>query len=366
MRKNWKILPNIYNALVSHKYPLALIHYVTERCNARCPHCFVDFKTAEKELTLEKIEKIASTTGSCLRNISLTGGEPFLRDDLFEIADIWNSNSTIKSIVLTTNGSFPEKIERFCVQASRKNLPISFFISYDFIGEKHSEYRKIKDIHLKVIESCKIIQSYKDRFTNTLQLTLSQTNCNSAFETYKFIRDDLKIQNINCTMLRGENADNLVDSDRKKIAEMYKKIQLQREKDFDDNLIAGYNGNSLTSIIINAKNKILWKYVLRTFVDKKYISPCLAGKLFGVIYHDGSVFPCELLNKKYGDLKDYDYDFLKCWKSVNAKEVYEYIKNTKCFCTHECSWLINILSSPRFYGELSGHIIKNLMRTNGK
>ena len=250
MNKKWKFLPNIYNALVSHKYPLALIHYVTERCNARCPHCFVDFKTAEKELTLEKIEKIASTTGSCLRNISLTGGEPFLRDDLFEIADIWNSNSTIKSIVLTTNGSFPEKIERFCVQASRKNLPISFFISYDFIGEKHSEYRKIKDIHLKVIESCKIIQSYKDRFTNTLQLTLSQTNCNSAFETYKFIRDDLKIQNINCTMLRGENADNLVDSDRKNIAEMYKKIQLQREKDFDNNLIAGYNGNSFTSIII--------------------------------------------------------------------------------------------------------------------
>ena len=141
-----------------------------------------------------------------------------------------------------------------------------------------------------MIESCKIIQSYKNKYNNTLQLTLSPANYNSAFETYKFIRDELKIQNINCTMLRGENADNLLEADRKNIAGMYKRIQLQREKDFDNNLLAGYNGNSLTSVIINAKNKMLWKYVLRTFEDKKYISTCLAGRLFGVIYHDGSVF----------------------------------------------------------------------------
>ena len=87
--KDWNFLFNLYNAFISHKQPVSLIQFVTERCNARCPHCFVDLKTQENELSLEQIEKISKTTGSALRNIALTGGEPFIRDDLFEIANIW-------------------------------------------------------------------------------------------------------------------------------------------------------------------------------------------------------------------------------------------------------------------------------------
>ena len=361
-KKNWKIIPNLYNALITHKYPLSLAHFVTQRCNAKCPHCFVDFKTAENELTIDEIEKITKNTGNCLRNVALTGGEPFIRNDFFEIANIWYKNTPIKSMVITTNGSMPEKIEEFCNKASKINLPVSFFFSYDFIGEKHSEYRKLKDLHLKVIESNKIIQSYKNKFNTTFNITVSENNYDSAYETYEYMRDVIKAQNINCTMLRGEKADYLNNEIRNKLANTYKKIQIQKDKDFDKCLIKGFADNSFTSTLINAKNKLLWKYILKTFNEKKFISPCSAGSLFGIIYYDGKVTPCELKTETFGYLKDFDYDFLKLWNTTSAKQLKHDIICSKCNCTDECSWLVSIFSSPRYYSELVYHIIRNTIR----
>ena len=152
-KREWKILPNICNALITKQEPVSLTHFVTKKCNARCPHCFIDFDNNYEELNLENIEKIASSSGNCLANVALTGGEPFIRNDLFEIANIWYKNSTTKSIFIPTNGSMPDRLEKFLIQANKNNLPVSFCFSYDFIGEQHSEYRKIKDLHLKILES---------------------------------------------------------------------------------------------------------------------------------------------------------------------------------------------------------------------
>ncbi len=363
-KKQWKILNNIHNTFISHKQPVSLAQFVTQRCNARCPHCFVDFKTAENELTLEQIEKITKTTGNCLRNVALTGGEPFIRDDFFEIANIWYKNTPIKSIVVTSNGSMPDRIENFCKKAQKNNLPVTFFFSYDFIGEQHSEYRRLKDLHINVLESNKIVQNFN--FNSTLNITVSGNNYESAFETYEYMRDNIKAQNINCTIVRGENAESLDNETRKKLANVYEQIQMQKDKDFDKCLIKGFKDNSLTSVLINAKNKLLWKYILETFNENKYISPCAAGSLFGIIYHDGSVFPCELRNNEIGKLKDYDYNFMKLWESQIAKQLKKEILCTKCRCTDECSWLVSIFSSPRYYGELSYNIVKNLMRTKNE
>ena len=362
MKKQWKIIPNLYNALVSHKEPVFLTQFVTQRCNAKCPHCFVDFKTADDELNLEQTEKIALTSGNCLRNIALTGGETFLRNDLFEIAKIWYKNSSAKSIVVTTNGSLPQKVEEFAKNSSRENIPVSFFISYDFIGEKHSEYRQLPHLHENIIESCKIIKSYGEKFNLTLQITITPDTYKTAIETYKYMRDELNVQNINCTMIRGEKANIITPDIRKELSETYKKIQEMLDNDFDCGKIQGFKGNSLTSILINAKNKMLWKYILKTFNENQYISPCSAGSLFGIIYYNGDIAPCEILNEKIGNLKDFDYNFLKAWKSLNADNIRKEIIKTKCFCTFECSWLVNLFSSPRFYPELLYCIMKNILR----
>ena len=61
--KKWEFLFDIYNIYIAKKEPVSLILYVTEKCNARCPHCFVDFSKNKKELTFSQIEKITNLLG---------------------------------------------------------------------------------------------------------------------------------------------------------------------------------------------------------------------------------------------------------------------------------------------------------------
>jgi len=361
-KKQWNYLHNLQNALFTKKEPIQITHFVTERCNAKCPHCFVQTNLSDKELSLEEIEKISKTCGNSLRNIALTGGEPFIRDDLYEIADIWYKNTTSKSITVCTNGSMPEKMETFVSKTVKENLPVSFFFSYDFTEEQHSEYRKIKDLHFKVLECYKIVHQYFPKINATFNITLSKDNYKTAYETYKYIRDVLKIQNINCTLVRGNNADILTQEEKSEIAEAYEKIQKSLDDDFDKNRIIAYPDNSLTNVILNAKNKIIWKYVLETFKRNEYISPCCAGTLFGVILSNGNVFPCELLNSEIGNLKDFEYDYMALWKSEKAQNIRDNIVKSKCFCTFECTWLLNIFSQPKYYPEILYKTLLNMKR----
>ena len=52
-----KVLKNLY---FDKKEPLSLVHFVTNRCNAWCSFCFIDFdnpKTFHGELSLEEINE---------------------------------------------------------------------------------------------------------------------------------------------------------------------------------------------------------------------------------------------------------------------------------------------------------------------
>ena len=53
------------------------------------------------------------TLGPNLANVNLTGGEPFLRGDLIDIARSYYRNTAIRSIYITSNGGFPDRVEQF-------------------------------------------------------------------------------------------------------------------------------------------------------------------------------------------------------------------------------------------------------------
>ena len=62
-----------------------LILYVTNRCNFKCNFCFyhaeVEKGRKPNELSTAEIQRFSETLGPIIQ-LSLTGGEPFLRDDL--------------------------------------------------------------------------------------------------------------------------------------------------------------------------------------------------------------------------------------------------------------------------------------------
>ena len=114
-----------------------------------------------------------------------------------------------------------------------------------------------------------------------------------------------------------------------------------------------YNSNSLQGRLHKKKDKISWELTKKIYKTNKYISPCHASSLFGVITADGKVYPCEILEDKLmGNLRENKMDLMKIWKNDSSKGIKKFIKDTKCNCTYECALSYNILGNWRYQPSL--------------
>ena len=119
--------------------PRFLTYLVTFRCNARCVMCDCWRKTHTDELSPPAIEGIFRQLPR-QDAVRLSGGEPFLRRDLREIADLAAALLRPLYLHITSNGFLTEQIVRFCETRTRA-LPLMLLISLDGVGEKHDAVR---------------------------------------------------------------------------------------------------------------------------------------------------------------------------------------------------------------------------------
>ena len=66
----------------------------------------------------------------------------------------------------------------------------------------------------------------------------------------------------------------------------------------------------------------------------------------------GEVYPCELLDRKLGDLRGKDFDFQRIWHGEDADAIRRHIHDTGCFCTYECFLTNSIVFNPRMVPRL--------------
>ena len=352
-----KVLKNVY---FNKDEPISIVHFVTNRCNARCSFCFIDFKNPEifeGELKLEEIEKLTKTLGNSILNVNLTGGEPFARKDLIEIAELYIKNTTIQSIYVTTNGSLPDRVERFAKELSKKypEIELSFQISIDDLPEEHNKVRKINNLFESCIETFERLKKIPGKINPVISITVTHENCENIEKFYNFLKTDCNIDSIKCTIVRDEGVYKTPVDKKKKILEAYTWLTDNIAKDKKNKTIQNYNLKSLQGRLHNAKDKISWGLTKKTYMDPKYISPCHAGSLFGIINAKGFVYPCEILeNKLLGKLRENDMDFMKIWRNQITKETKKFILKSKCNCSYECALTYNILGNWRYQPRLLG------------
>ena len=65
-----------------------LILHVTNACNFRCEHCFIDF-SPKKDLAFDEIARLAAAVKDLLW-LDIAGGEPFLRKVLAAVVALFN------------------------------------------------------------------------------------------------------------------------------------------------------------------------------------------------------------------------------------------------------------------------------------
>jgi MoaA/NifB/PqqE/SkfB family radical SAM enzyme len=85
---------------------------------------------------------------------------------------------------------------------------------------------------------------------------------------------------------------------------------------------------------------------------------CNAGLLNVVIYEQGDVHSCEIIDRPLANLRDVDLDFMKIWNGGELRAFREEILARRCACTHETNVSTNFYFSPRSYLRLARAMVR--------
>ena len=354
---------HLFKALLKYKQlPSYFIFYPTSRCNLKCSHCFYHDSLNKKfnELSLDEIDKITKTMDPIL-SLILTGGEPYLRHDLDKIVKIFYENTRVPIITIPSNGWYLNKMDKQITNMMEwcPYLTLNQQISIDGIGADHDLIRMDKQVvgsdnsferAIKTIHHLKKLQKIYNRINIGIIITFTSQNQKKFKNIIKEVHSLVEPDNISINLVRGDPKQKVnLDLD----LELYRDAVKYRDDLYYEKKMSGHSrfkGNKLAT----AGRIMLNELTNKTFEENKYSTPCYAGNLSGVMYPEGDIYPCEILDDshKIGNIRDFDLNFKKLWLSKKAKQEVNFIKKTKCFCTHECFNSVNILFNPKFYPEI--------------
>lgn len=293
---------------------------VTYRCNAKCHMCNTwKFPSKqEQEIGVEIYEKLPF-----MNTVNITGGEPFLRDDLEEIISVLRKKT--KRLVISSNGFFTERI----INLFRKRKDIGIRISIEGLPKTNDELRGIKDGFDRGIRTLIELSRMGIRDIG-FGITISDKNVKDMIELYylaKMMRLEFATAAIHNSFY-FHKFDNKFEKPEVAIEELKKLIfELLRSKRIKDWFRAYFNYGLINYIKGNPR-----------------LLPCEMGSDSFFLDPYGEIFPCNVMEESMGNLKNNTFE--EIWNSKRAIEVREMVKN----CQKNC-WMI---------GSVAQQIKKNL------
>jgi len=298
---NTKPFSSFYPGRTSYIKPKKLEElwiYVTNRCNLRCSHCLVrGGEITKDELSVEDIKEVlndAILLGA--KRIFFTGGEPFLRTDIFELIKYVTEERKIELVILT-NGTFlnKEKVTRLA-EFSRLMIQVSLEGSTPEIND----IIRGKGSHKKALRGIELLQSHGIRTIVTS--TATQKNIDNIPKLSDMLfKKNIKTHHILWVHERGRATENHVSVDTEKLVDLMKNL---KRKD-----IKVDNWESSKARIYGKRG---------TKVDG-----CHAGFTSLSIDSNGDIYPCPSLN---GDpefiMGNIDKDLENVW--LNAKKAKQF------------------------------------------
>ena len=333
-----------------NRLPFYLIFYPTSRCNANCPHCYNYNRqraaSLKGELTLDEIDKISSSLGH-IKVLTISGGEPFLRDDLSEIISIFHKNNGVQYVSFHTNAFLSNRVSSTIsnILNKFKDLQIIVCISIDGIGEIHDRFRGVEGGFDKILETIERLKELKAEHRNLNLLTstiFSRSTMDSFSDTIRFIQSNISGVKPFLGFIRGgvkDESEKTVDFSR--YQEFYRNFKYRIDKNI--NLFSPMAFKEAIEMVVN-------RIIINNYKCKKQTVKCRAGSKVIVIYENGDIYPCETLGYKFGNLRDVNYDVRQLLFSARAKKIIKNIQQEKsCYCTWENIIPVNLVFSPMYY-----------------
>lgn len=345
--------------------PSYVIFFVTAKCNAHCKMCFYKenmnaSKAENNELAVEEYEKIAKNIKS-LNILGISGGEPFLRDDLSEIIKVIYKNCPPLVVDLPTNGFFVKSILRQVEDIARNcpNMIIDLQLSVDGPEKVHNDIRGLKDGFLRVKDTYNGALSLKNKYKNLkVKACIVYSHYNQEYinELFEILGRDFKgLDRVVFSVVHGSVSNQeAFQFDWEKYFKICEKIRkesvVKQVTDF----------HSVFTIALRVVKNNLLRELLKS---KDMYRRCKAGKRVIVVNETGKVFPCEPLWFPVGNLRTNGYDINKV---LSSKEMNEFRKNTfqnRCNCHWGLPMSNSLIYSPKYYPQILFEMLAIIARS---
>lgn len=288
---------------------------VTYRCNARCNMCsrYKAPSLPEEEISLDVIRKLPP-----MYFTNITGGEPFIREDLPEIVrELYKKSDRI---VISTNGFFTDRILALC-----EEFPdVGIRISIEGLQETNDEIRGLEDGFSRGYETLKKLVEMKHPDVG-FGMTIQDKNAKDIVPLYK-ISDEMGMEFATASL---HNSFYFVESNN---------IIHDRE------MVASHIEDLINELLkSNEPKKWFRAYFNHGLINYIYGQPRLlpCDMAFDTFFIDpyGDVMPCNGTKDKevMGNLKEQTWDEL--WESEQAERVRKKVRH----CDRNC-WMIGSVS----------------------
>lgn len=288
---------------------------VTYRCNAKCTMCnrYKVPSKPEEEISIETIKKLPE-----MYFTNITGGEPFIRDDLKDIVRELLKKSD--RIVISTNGFFTDRIVELC-----KEFPqVGIRISIEGLEKTNNEIRGLDDGFNRGYTTLKKLVEMGMKDVG-FGMTVQDRNAADLVPLYN-ISDELGMEFATASL---HNSFYFVESNN------IIKDRLTVAQNFEDLVNRLLDSNSPKKWFRAYFNHGLINYIF----SQKRLLPC--DMSFDTFFIDpyGDVMPCNGTKEKQvmGNLNRQSWEEL--WNSEQAEKVRSFVRN----CDRNC-WMIGSVS----------------------
>ena len=335
--------------LLQNRTPTYLLMFVTNRCEAKCSHCFYwkARNSGIRELSLDEIEAFARRLGPMIQ-VTLTGGSPELRQDLAEIGSIFWRHCVPMNITLCSNGNHPDKLFEDVAEIYRRHpdCRLTVDISLDGLHEEHDRLRGIDGLFDNVVRSYRRLEMLRRDHQNLrlgCGLCVSGLNKHSALHTARWAMENLPLDNFTPVLVRGEPQEPAAsDTD----PEVFLAIAGEVEKRLRSR---SYRGYASFSNIVNRKDIIQKRLIHDIYTSHGSPIRCGAARETAVVYPDGTVAGCELRDEILGSLPEHGMNIAGIWRGGETRKFRKQIRDAKCWCWHQCFLSPTIMKSPRLW-----------------
>mgnify|MGYP004525699399 FL=1 len=288
---------------------------VTYRCNARCTMCnrYKAPSRPDEEISIETIKKLPK-----MYFTNITGGEPFIREDLPDIVrELYKKSDRI---VISTNGFFTDRIIKLCEEFPNVGIRISI----EGLEQTNNEIRGLNDGFNRGYSTLKKLVEMKHPVVG-FGITVQDKNAKYLVALYD-LSNEMGMEFATASLHNSfyfVEAKNIIH-DRPMVAKEFEKlINKLLESKSPKKWFRAYFNHGLINYIYGQKRLLPCDMAFDTFFIDPY----------------GDVMPCNGTKCKevMGNLNEQSWDEL--WNSEKAEKV----RNVVRHCSRNC-WMIGSVS----------------------